>query len=325
MPLHDSTEEHDKDMGNLWLVSIVGTLIGCLASVLGALIVMYSMDFMGEANKERLCKLGSGAIVGVVTLHLLGESGELAGGWPHNTELGTALTLGVCFPLVLDVLLSPFGASNETGQMVSEANSDGQKGTGDVEMTGQGDKTSGEGGDAGGEAEEAKLKRSLAWACIFGDAFHNFFDGVLIASAFDSCAGGLGWTVSLAVLVHELPQEMADFLILRSAGWSKCKALLANFGVSLTALLGVVVYIASRENFSFEAQGALLAFSSGVFLSLGFELGGHSHGGHAHDGWGEKAVQLLCWILGAAVIFAIMFWHPVCHAEGDHGHEGHDH
>jgi zinc and cadmium transporter len=72
---------------------------------------------------------------------------------------------------------------------------------------------------------------------LIGDAFHNFVDGVLIAAAF-LADPMLGLTTTLAVVIHEIPQELGDFVLLLNAGWSRRNAFLANAASSLTAVLG---------------------------------------------------------------------------------------
>jgi zinc and cadmium transporter len=72
---------------------------------------------------------------------------------------------------------------------------------------------------------------------LLGDAFHNFVDGLLIAAAF-MADPMLGVTTTLAVVAHEIPQELGDFILLLNAGWSRRKAFLANAASSLTSVLG---------------------------------------------------------------------------------------
>ncbi len=75
---------------------------------------------------------------------------------------------------------------------------------------------------------------------LIGDTFHNFVDGVLIASAF-MVDIKVGIVTALAIIAHEIPQEVGDFLILLHSGYSKKKALWFNLGSSLATLLGAVL------------------------------------------------------------------------------------
>jgi zinc transporter ZupT len=67
---------------------------------------------------------------------------------------------------------------------------------------------------------------------MVGDAFHNFVDGIIIAAAFLTDVN-LGIVTALAIIAHEIPQEVGDFLILLQSGYSKMQALAVNLLSSL--------------------------------------------------------------------------------------------
>lgn len=75
---------------------------------------------------------------------------------------------------------------------------------------------------------------------LFGDAIHNFLDGVTITISFLTNPV-LGVATSIAVILHEIPQEIGDFSVLLSGGLSFKKALKYNFLVSLTTILGALL------------------------------------------------------------------------------------
>lgn len=146
---------------------------------------------------------------------------------------------------------------------------------------------------------------SMGLMIVLGDGLHNFVDGVLIAAAF-LADPALGWTTALAVIAHEIPQEVGDFMVLLDAGYSRARALLLNVLSSLGSVLGGLlgwsalqgvsgvipyalalaaasfIYIAvadlvpslqrQRRPLDFALQFALLAGGVGVVL-----LGAHSH------------------------------------------------
>jgi len=75
---------------------------------------------------------------------------------------------------------------------------------------------------------------------LLGDAVHNFLDGLIIAASFQvSLTAGLATTV--AVALHEIPQEIGDFGILLYSGYSRHKALFFNFISALFAVLGAIL------------------------------------------------------------------------------------
>jgi zinc and cadmium transporter len=75
---------------------------------------------------------------------------------------------------------------------------------------------------------------------LIGDAFHNFTDGVIIAGAF-LVSVPLGIATGLAVVAHEIPQELGDFAILLESGYSRGQALLYNTMSSLATLPGALL------------------------------------------------------------------------------------
>ena len=75
---------------------------------------------------------------------------------------------------------------------------------------------------------------------LIGDAFHNFVDGVVIAAAFMTSVP-LGITVALAVIAHEIPQEVGEFAILLDSGFSRMKAFLLNALSATSALPGAII------------------------------------------------------------------------------------
>jgi zinc and cadmium transporter len=111
----------------------------------------------------------------------------------------------------------------------------------------------------------SKIK-NFALLNLIGDGLHNLLDGIIIMVAFLSGFSN-GIIVTIAVLFHELPQEVGDFGILLYGGFSKKKALLFNLGSALVAMLGgLLAFLLSTQielfNFFF------LAFSGGGFLYI---------------------------------------------------------
>ena len=78
------------------------------------------------------------------------------------------------------------------------------------------------------------------WSVIMGDSIHNFCDGIIIAAAFLADTR-LGVVTSLAIIAHEIPQEVGDYIVLLNAGLSRSKALLYNAISGLSAVVGGVV------------------------------------------------------------------------------------
>jgi len=110
------------------------------------------------------------------------------------------------------------------------------------------------------------VKHTMGTMNLIADAIHNFLDGVLIAASF---AGGasLGLISTLAIALHEIPQEIGDFGVLLHSGFTRKRALLSNVLVSLTAILGGILgYVASHTMTSFAQY--LIPVAAGGFIYI---------------------------------------------------------
>ena len=137
---------------------------------------------------------------------------------------------------------------------------------------------------------------------LFGDALHNFVDGVVITAAFVSSVP-LGIATSIAVIAHEVPQEVGDFAILLNSGYSRRRALLFNTLSSAATLPGAVMaYL-----FLGQLQAAIpyvMALSAASFIYIAtVDL---IPGLHRQTSLKESVRQLLL-LLGG--IGTIMFFH----------------
>ncbi|HEY0841634.1 ZIP family metal transporter [Methylotenera sp.] len=103
---------------------------------------------------------------------------------------------------------------------------------------------------------------------MIGDTFHNFVDGVLIAAAF-LVDVKLGVVTALAIISHEIPQEVGDFLILLHSGYSKKQALVFNLVSSLATLVGgLLAYYALQYVMSWVPYILGLAAASMLYVAV---------------------------------------------------------
>jgi zinc and cadmium transporter len=103
---------------------------------------------------------------------------------------------------------------------------------------------------------------------MIGDTFHNFVDGVLIAAAF-LVDVKLGMVTALAIISHEIPQEVGDFLILLHSGYSKKQAFIFNLVSSLATLIGgLIAYFALQFVMSWIPYILGLAAASMLYVAV---------------------------------------------------------
>jgi zinc and cadmium transporter len=101
---------------------------------------------------------------------------------------------------------------------------------------------------------------------LVGDGFHNFLDGVVIGTAVLTSVP-LGISTALAVMTHEIPQELGDFAILLHAGYSRQKALVLNIISGLSAIVGAVFAIYTL-NWLPAVSEYVLAVAAASFLYI---------------------------------------------------------
>lgn len=117
-----------------------------------------------------------------------------------------------------------------------------------------------------GEKEHDHAHSALdARRMLLGDAMHNISDGILLVPAFIVDVR-IGLITAIAILIHELVQEVSEFFVLKEAGYTNKQALVLNFLVSTTILLGIAISFAVSSIESLEAP--LIAFSAGGFIYI---------------------------------------------------------
>lgn len=136
---------------------------------------------------------------------------------------------------------------------------------------------------------------------LVGDALHNFVDGAVIAAAFMSSVP-LGIATGIAVIAHELPQEVGDFAILLDNGFSPRRALTWNLVSGSTSIPGALLAYAGLQQAP-QFNAAILALSSASFLYIG--LADLVPGLHQRIGAGTGLGQLLLILAGVATILML--------------------
>jgi zinc and cadmium transporter len=107
---------------------------------------------------------------------------------------------------------------------------------------------------------------AFGYVNLVGDALHNFLDGILIAGSY-LVSFPLGIATTVAVLLHEIPQEIGDFGVLIHSGFSVKKAIQFNFFSALTAILGGIVGLVFVTQFEWFSA-ILIPFTAGSFIYI---------------------------------------------------------
>lgn len=114
--------------------------------------------------------------------------------------------------------------------------------------------------------DECHVHGSTATLVIVGDAFHNFIDGAIIATAVMTSVP-LGVNTAMAVAAHEIPQEVGDVAILLAAGYSRRRTLILNLVSGLSGIVGAMLAF-SAVSVVPNIRPFVLAFSSASLLYI---------------------------------------------------------
>lgn len=250
---------------------IISVLIVSIVSFVGALSLVFRKKNLSEILLV-LVSLSAGTLMGGALLHLLPEAVE---------KLGFSLQVSL---LTLAGMLSFFILESVLHQRVCEIP--------EAQMHAHHYTV----------AHETH-KHRIGILNLAGDALHNFLDGLVIAGSY-LVSVPLGIATTIAVVLHEIPQELADFGVLLYSGFSKGKALLANFLSAATAILGAVIGIVlGSDGKMFSLY--ILPFAAGAFLYIaGVNLIPELH---KQCGWKKSILHLSALLLGIALMVGILF------------------
>lgn len=158
---------------------------------------------------------------------------------------------------------------------------------------------------------------SASYLIVLGDGLHNLVDGMAIAIAFIADPA-LGVTATIAIAAHEIPQEIADYVVLTKSGLSKARALALNFLSALAAVAGAVIVFTLGE-VVVDYQGVLLGITAGMFLYIAAaEIIPDMH--HKHHRGSRLALPF---IAGVILIASIANFAPKHHIEEAHTEDQH--
>jgi zinc and cadmium transporter len=112
---------------------------------------------------------------------------------------------------------------------------------------------------------EHQTVRPVVWMNVLGDGLHNLVDGMLIGASWATGSTTLGVATTLAVVLHELPQEIGDFGILVHGGLSPRRAIFLNLVSALAAVVGAVGVLLLHEEMH-SVHDFLVPFTAGCFV-----------------------------------------------------------
>ncbi len=217
----------------VWLWTMGAVVFVSLLSLLGIITLTLRQDLLQQALLV-LVALSAGALFGDAFLHLLPEQAKSLG---FTVESGFLVLLGVVVFFAIERYMH-WHHCHSSLHLCDDPH------------------------DKAKEHADHITVKPLGWTVLAGDSLHNFVDGAVIAASF-LVSNFLGLTTTLAVVFHEIPQEIAHFGVLLHSGFTARQGLFFNFLSALTAVLGGVITLV--------VGGALTSLTAGM---IPFTIGG---------------------------------------------------
>lgn len=211
------------------IYTITSVVIVSLVSVIGIITLLFSKQKI-ENILITLVSISAGTLIGGAFFHLIPDAVEESGSF--SISISFLIIAGISIFFLLDNLIH-WKHTHSESSLIHTAK---------------------------------EHKPNIAYLNLLGDGIHNFLDGLIIAGSYlISIPTGLATT--LAIIVHEIPQEIADFGVLIYSGFSKRKALLFNFYSATAAIIGGIIgIILGSRSHTFIA--ITIPFAAGGFIYI---------------------------------------------------------
>jgi zinc and cadmium transporter len=250
----------------VWIYAIVSVVLVSLVSLIGALTVGLNIDRLKRII-IMFVALSAGALFGDVFFHLIPEVFKDIN---DPVRVGWYITIGILLFFVLEKFLH-WHHSHDTHECVGQNCN--------------------------------KERSPLGSLVIVSDGLHNLIDGLIIGTAY-LVSIPVGVATTLAVVFHEIPQEIGDFGILIHSGFTRTRALVLNLLSGLVAVVGTVtaLLLGSRVD---NAVGVITAIAIGGFLYIaGSDLVPELHKTNTF----KSAVgQFLAMFVGMFIMYLLLF------------------
>lgn len=247
------------------LYILASVILVSLVSLIGAVSLLFAKKNLGEMLLF-LVSFSAGALLGDVFIHLLPSSFKRYGA---GTSSSLYILLGILIFFVLEKFIHWRHCHAAGGCDIHK---------------------------------EAKHPHGLAMMNLVGDSFHNFIDGLIIGASY-LLSIPVGIATTIAVLLHEVPQEIGDFGVLLHAGLSKTKALAFNFLTALFAVVGAIIAIV-LSGYIENLTDALILIAAGGFIYIaGTDLIPELH---KQNTLPSSLLQLFGIVLGIGIMFLLL-------------------
>lgn len=219
-------------MNIITVYALISVFVVSLISIIGVFALSFNQKTLNKSI-FLLVSLAVGALFGDAIIHLIPEAFESAEN-PANVSL--FIIIGIVSFFVLEKFLR-WSHSHEHDYEGVER-----------------------------DQEKANAVKPIGSLIIVSDSIHNIIDGMTIGVSY-LINIEIGIATTVAIILHEIPQEISDFALLIHAGYSKRKALLLNFVSSFVAVVGTIIVLVFGSSFE-SSMPLMIAFAAGGFLYI---------------------------------------------------------
>ncbi len=254
-------------MSEMVVLSFLSVIIVSLISLIGVLALALNEKYLRKIVSS-LIGFAAGGLLGDAFIHLIPEAAEAG----FSTQISLFILLGIVVSFLIEKII------HWRHHHYHHHN------------------------DAECKPGKNKEIQPFAYMNLVGDGIHNFIDGLIIGASY-LVSIPIGVATTLAVIFHEIPQEIGDFGVLLHGGFSKKRALFFNFLSAVMAILGVAISLLLGS-----LPGMiefLIPFAAGSFVYIaGSDLIPELH----HEPGKKKAVmQLIALLVGMGLMWALLF------------------
>ncbi|OWZ15715.1 Zinc (Zn2)-Iron (Fe2) Permease [Phytophthora megakarya] len=323
----EGTSSSRKASAAVWWKTMAAVAIVAILSIVGILLMILRITVLTKVM-DAMIALSAGALFGAAFLHVLPESIEFYSEYGQmDLTLSMMFTVGFVVAMVVEMALELWVSTVQDGASHSHHLPTSMPLSSPAEAATKSDTPETGNYTADNTLTPArktisastftlkvdwKTIKPMAYIILLGDLFHNFVDGVLISTAFLACDDSLGVSVTVSAILHELPQEFADFIILVESGFTPFQAVLFNFLSALSAFIGAAVVLAAVPVTN-ETMGLLLAVGSGTLVYIaGTDL---LPGVLRVKSVGQFVVNLLMFGIGIGALALTTLHHVHCNAD----------
>ena len=249
-----------------WGLTLLGCFIVSLTAFVGVGVLLLNKKLV-QSIIDLMISFAAGAMISTVATHLYPEAGEYLAGRPE-WELGVCVLAGVVLGMFVEqgchILLHHNGVEHSHHHIDMSCPANHENHANDTAF--ENIETPGAVEKPEKPTADAPRISPVAWVVALGDFIHAFVDGILIAIGFQTSTAS-GWTITLAICLHEVPHRLGDFFVFLKAGMTVKQAALLNFLASLSGVIGAIILLSVGE-VEKTTLGYMLGVGSGALLFI---------------------------------------------------------